>query len=55
MTPELSVIIPVRDESANVATLHAELIETLGAWGRPYEIIVIDDGSTDDTFDILVA
>ena len=55
MTPELSVIIPVRDESANVAALHAELTETLGAWGRPYEIIVIDDGSTDDTFDILVA
>ena len=26
---------------------------TLTAWGRPYEIIVVDDGSTDDSFQIL--
>ena len=54
MTPELSVVIPVRNESANVAALHAELTQTLDAWGRPYEIIVIEDGSTDETFAALV-
>ena len=33
--------------------LHRELTETLTAWGRSYEIIVVDDGSTDDSFEIL--
>jgi glycosyltransferase involved in cell wall biosynthesis len=50
MTPELSIVIPVRNESANVEPLHRELTETLEAAGRSYEVIVIDDGSTDDTY-----
>lgn len=48
--PELSVVIPVKNESANVDDLYRELTGTLTAFGRPYEIIVVDDGSTDDTF-----
>ena len=51
--PELSVVIPVRNESPNVDDLYRELTDTLTAFGRPYEIIVVDDGSTDDTFDRL--
>jgi glycosyltransferase involved in cell wall biosynthesis len=50
---ELSVVIPIRDEAASLEQLHRELTETLGTWGRSYEIIVIDDGSTDDSFAIL--
>src|SRR6185295_10477264 len=50
---ELSVVIPVRNEAASLDELHRELTETLTAWGRPYEIIVIDDGSTDESFEIL--
>jgi glycosyltransferase involved in cell wall biosynthesis len=50
MRPEISVVVPMRNESLNVAELHAELTAVLGAFGRSYEIIVIDDGSTDDTF-----
>src|SRR3954471_4899458 len=50
---ELSVVIPVRNEAACLADLHRELTQTLAAWGRPYEIIVVDDGSTDDSFAIL--
>ena len=50
---ELSVVIPIRNEAASLAELHRELTETLGAWGHSYEIIVIDDGSTDESFDIL--
>lgn len=53
MPPDLTVVIPVRNESRNVELLHRQLTETLEAWGRPYEIIVIEDGSTDDTFDVL--
>jgi glycosyltransferase involved in cell wall biosynthesis len=50
---ELSVVIPVRNEAASLEQLLRELTETLGAWGRSYEIIVVDDGSTDESFAIL--
>jgi len=50
---ELSVVIPVRNEAPSIGDLHRELTDTLAAWGRPYEIIVVDDGSTDDSFEKL--
>lgn len=53
MVPDLSVVIPLYDEEPNVAQLHRELTAALGAWGRPYEILFIDDGSTDGTFPVL--
>ncbi len=55
MGPEISVVVPMRNESPNVAELHAGLSAVLDAFGRPYEILVIDDGSTDDTFAKLAA
>jgi glycosyltransferase involved in cell wall biosynthesis len=55
MTPDLSIVIPVRNESPNIKPLYDELTTTLIQGGRSYEIIVIDDGSTDDTFDQLAA
>lgn len=48
--PDLSVVIPIRNESASIPELYRELTEALDAWGRPYEVLVIDDGSTDDSF-----
>jgi glycosyltransferase involved in cell wall biosynthesis len=50
---DLSVIIPVCNEAASLEELLRELTETLAAWGRSYEIIVVDDGSTDESFGIL--
>ena len=50
MSPEVSVVIPMRNEAPNVAKLYRELTSTLDAFGRPFEIIAIDDGSDDDTF-----
>lgn len=50
MTPELSIVIPVYNESPNVAQLYAELTEVLGQYGRSYELVIVDDGSRDDTF-----
>jgi glycosyltransferase involved in cell wall biosynthesis len=50
---QLSVVIPVRNEAASLEELHRELTETLGRFGHSYEIIIIDDGSTDQGFEIL--
>ncbi len=49
-SPELSVVIPVFDEEDNVERLHDELTTTLRELGRSYEIVVVDDGSRDETF-----
>jgi glycosyltransferase involved in cell wall biosynthesis len=53
VTPDLSVVIPIHNEAPSLAVLHRELTETLTRWGRPYEILAIDDGSTDGGFEIL--
>jgi glycosyltransferase involved in cell wall biosynthesis len=50
---DVSVVITVRNEAPALDELHHELTEMLGAWGRSYEVIVVDDGSTDETFSIL--
>jgi glycosyltransferase involved in cell wall biosynthesis len=53
MSPDLTVVIPVYNEAANLPQLHDELTTTLGGWGRSYELLFVDDGSTDDSFEVL--
>jgi glycosyltransferase involved in cell wall biosynthesis len=53
MNPELSIVIPVHNESPNIKPLYEELTQTLGHYGRAYELLIVDDGSTDDSFDQL--
>ncbi len=55
MTPDLSIVIPIRNESPNIRPLYDEVMATLAASGRSFEVIVIDDGSTDDSFAQLAA
>jgi len=50
MSPELSVVIPVLNESDNVEPLYREVTATLEAVGRAYEVLFVDDGSTDETY-----
>lgn len=55
MQPEISVVVPMRNESLNVHQLYRELTASLEAFGRPFELVAIDDGSTDGTFGLLAA
>jgi glycosyltransferase involved in cell wall biosynthesis len=47
--PDLSVLIPVYNEVANVGPLHGELSAVLGGLPLRYELIFVDDGSIDGT------
>lgn len=47
--PEISIVIPSYNEAESVAELHRELVSVLTASGKSFEIIFIDDGSTDNT------
>ncbi len=48
--PDISVVIPFFNEEDSVETLFKELKEVLDGLGRSYEIVCVDDGSTDGTF-----
>ena len=51
--PEVSVVIPLFNEVENVRPLYRELRSTMKALGRSWEVIFVDDGSTDGTDEVL--
>ncbi len=52
-SPALSVVVPLYNESATLRTLQQRLSAMLRSLGSSYEVIYVDDGSTDGTTDIL--
>jgi glycosyltransferase involved in cell wall biosynthesis len=52
--PYLSIVIPVFNEADNVGELHKELTASLEPMGRPYEVLLVDDGSRDGTLERLL-
>lgn len=53
MSDKLSVVVPVHNESAVLHEFHGQLSEVMEATGCPYEILYVDDGSEDDSADLL--
>lgn len=50
---DISIIFPVLNEEKNLTELYSRLTDVLSKIGRNYEIIAVDDGSTDASFEIL--
>jgi glycosyltransferase involved in cell wall biosynthesis len=46
----ISVVVPVQDEERSVALLYDELAAALEPLGQEWEVLYVDDGSTDGTF-----
>ncbi len=52
-SPDLSLVIPVYNERENLPTLLAEIAAALDGAGWSYEVVAVDDGSTDGSLDTL--
>jgi glycosyltransferase involved in cell wall biosynthesis len=51
--PDVSIVIPVFNEAENVTPLYHALTSALQATGYTWEVIFVDDGSSDATFEVL--
>jgi glycosyltransferase involved in cell wall biosynthesis len=49
----ISVVVPLFNEERSLETLYREIAETLEQQGQPYEVIFVDDGSTDGSLTAL--
>ncbi len=48
--PTLSIIVPVYNEENNLQTLYSRLVKALDKHGRGYEIVMVNDGSRDGSW-----
>ena len=51
--PYVSVVIPLLDEEESLGELYTQIVNAATALGKPFEMIFVDDGSTDGSFSIL--
>jgi undecaprenyl-phosphate 4-deoxy-4-formamido-L-arabinose transferase len=49
----VSVVVPVYNEAANLSALWARLEPVMRTCGRPWEVLFVDDGSADQSLDLL--
>ncbi|MFW5487632.1 MAG: glycosyltransferase family 2 protein [Desulfovibrio sp.] len=52
-THPLSLVIPVYDEEDNLRPLHSQITKSLASLDRDYEIILVDDGSRDNSLSVM--
>ena len=51
--PDLSIVIPAHNESSRILPYLQQITDYFLYWNRPYEVLVVDDGSTDGTASIV--
>ena len=50
---DVSIVIPLLNEEATLEPLYSQISDVMSDLGLNYEVIFIDDGSTDSSFDVL--
>jgi len=55
LEPQVSVVIPVFNEAGSIDALLGEVLPVVRGLGRPAEVVLVDDGSTDGTTDLAAA
>jgi glycosyltransferase involved in cell wall biosynthesis len=50
MPPEVAIIVPVFNEADNITPLTEEVLAAMGGQGRTFELVFVDDASTDETW-----
>src|SRR5688572_9189350 len=50
---DLSIVIPIKDEKDNLPALHERLTAAVAPLGLRYEVLLVDDGSVDGSFEVL--
>jgi len=53
--PDLGIVVPAYNEALNLATLFQEIVQVFEAAGCTFELLIVDDGSTDETPHIIRA
>ncbi len=53
--PTLSIVVPLYNERESLEELHGRIVETVRAMDASYEIVFVDDGSTDGSGEVLAA
>src|SRR3954466_9981234 len=51
--PKYSIVVPLHNEQENVTDLYDRLKAVMEAHGETFEIVLVDDGSSDHTFNML--
>jgi cellulose synthase/poly-beta-1,6-N-acetylglucosamine synthase-like glycosyltransferase len=46
-TPYVSIVVPLLNEDESLGELYAQILAAMKALAKPFEIIFVDDGSTD--------
>ena len=55
MVPQIAIVVPVYNEEANIAPLVAEIAGVFQAESRPWQLVLVDDASTDGTWEAIRA
>ena len=50
---DVSVIVPAHNEEESLPALHAQIVDAMGPLPERWQVVYVDDGSTDSTFRVL--